>query len=108
MPLVLPLPISKYFSTHGRSSADIADLFVAAATVTDEGRTHQGVTAIARWVEESSAKYDFTTQPIESETVDGASVVTCRVTGNFPGSPVDLRYRFRLAGDKIASLEIVP
>jgi len=36
------------------------------------------------------------------------TVVTSRLTGNFPGSPVDLRYFFRLEGDKIASLEIVP
>jgi hypothetical protein len=30
------------------------------------------------------------------------------VTGDFPGSPVDLRYRFRLEGGLIASLEIAP
>jgi len=28
------------------------------------------------------------------------------VTGNFPGSPVDLRYSFRLEDNLIASLEI--
>ena len=31
-----------------------------------------------------------------------------RLTGNFPGSPVDLRFFFELDGDKIASLEIIP
>jgi len=30
------------------------------------------------------------------------------VTGNFPGSPVDLRYSFALEQGKIASLEITP
>jgi len=30
------------------------------------------------------------------------------VTGDFPGSPVDLRYRFTVEGDKIARLEIAP
>jgi hypothetical protein len=34
-------------------------------------------------------------------------VVTCHLAGNFPGSPIDLRYMFVLAGDKIASLDIV-
>jgi hypothetical protein len=34
--------------------------------------------------------------------------VTGRVTGNFPGSPVDLRYRFRLDHGLVASLEIAP
>jgi hypothetical protein len=35
-------------------------------------------------------------------------VVRSRVTGNFPGSPVNLRYRFRLERGLIASLEIAP
>jgi hypothetical protein len=34
-------------------------------------------------------------------------VVTARVTGNFPGSPVDLLYTFTLDGDVISRLEIV-
>ena len=34
--------------------------------------------------------------------------VTARVTGDVPGSPVDLRYRFRLQGAAIARLEIAP
>jgi hypothetical protein len=32
--------------------------------------------------------------------------VTSHLVGDFPGSPVDLRYFFVLDGDKIASLEI--
>jgi hypothetical protein len=35
-------------------------------------------------------------------------VVTSRLTGNFPGSPLNLRFFFGLDGDKIASLEIIP
>ena len=34
--------------------------------------------------------------------------ITSRLTGNFPGSPVNLRFFFGLDGDKIASLEIIP
>jgi hypothetical protein len=33
-------------------------------------------------------------------------VVTNRLTGSFPGSPIEIRFVFTLAGDKIASLEI--
>ena len=43
-----------------------------------------------------------------SEAKDGKIVVICRLKGDFPGSPVDLRYVFELAGDKISSLEIKP
>jgi hypothetical protein len=108
MQLDLPLPIVAYFATHGRRSAGIADLFAQDAIVKDEGQTYKGIPAIARWMDESSAKYDFTNRPVASETVDGATVVTCHVTGNFPGSPVNLRFRFQVDGHKIASLEIVP
>jgi len=34
--------------------------------------------------------------------------VTNRLTGNFPGSPVDLQFVFGLDGNKIVSLEIHP
>jgi hypothetical protein len=43
-----------------------------------------------------------------SEEQDGKTVVTCHLVGNFPGSPVDLRFLFDLEGDKIASLEVIP
>jgi hypothetical protein len=47
---------------------------------------------------------------VRSDTPNRAAsfVVACRLTGNFPGSPVDLRFIFELEGDKIVSLEITP
>lgn len=53
-------------------------------------------------------KYVYTIEPLACELRDDKVVVTSRITGNFPGSPVDLRFFFELAGDKIASLEVVP
>ena len=41
-----------------------------------------------------------------SVDLDGKTVVTSRVAGNFPGSPVNLEYVFGLERDKITSLEI--
>ena len=35
-------------------------------------------------------------------------MVTNHLEGDFPGGTVDLRYRFRLAGDRIARLDIAP
>lgn len=32
--------------------------------------------------------------------------MTARLTGDFPGAPADLRYRFTLDGDEISDLEI--
>jgi hypothetical protein len=38
--------------------------------------------------------------------VESRTIVTGKVSGNFPNSPVTLEHIFRLDGDKIASLEI--
>jgi isoquinoline 1-oxidoreductase beta subunit len=51
---------------------------------------------------------EYTSEPFACEAKDGKIVVTSHLVGNFPGSPVDLRYFFKLEGDKIASLEIIP
>ena len=72
----------------------------------DEGRTYTGLDAIKAWKAAASAAYTYTSEPFALEQKEGSHVVTSRVTGNFPGSPVDLRYRFRLERGLIASLEI--
>jgi len=54
------------------------------------------------------AKYAATARPHTVAQDGRAHVVTCNVSGAFPGSPVDLRYTFTLARGRIASLEIAP
>jgi hypothetical protein len=73
-----------------------------------EGHTHNGHAAIKKWKADASAKYQYTCEPFACEEKDGKFVVTSRLTGNFPGSPVSLRFFFELEGDKIASLEVIP
>ena len=71
-----------------------------------EGRTIEGVTAIGRWMEEAKRKYQHTTTPFAVVRRDGKTVVTAKVSGNFPNSPVNLEHVFEIEGDKITSLEI--
>jgi hypothetical protein len=59
-------------------------------------------------VEDASAKYEYTSEPFACEKKDRKIVVTSHLGGSFPGSPIDLRYFFKLEGSKIASLEIIP
>ncbi len=106
--LRLPDPIAAYFEADEHDAEAIARCFTEQAVVKDEGRTHSGVAAIRAWKIESSAKYTYTSEPVGLEERGGDHVVTSRVTGNFPGSPVDLRFAFRLEGGKIAFLEIAP
>ena len=58
------------------------------------------------WKTEATAKYHYTSEPIAVDFLGADVTVIARVTGEFPGSPIELRYRFTLEGDKIARLEI--
>jgi hypothetical protein len=72
----------------------------------DEGRTIEGLAATQQWVAETKKKYRHTVDALKSVHKDGKMVVTNRLTGKFPGSPINLEFDFELAGNKIASLEI--
>jgi hypothetical protein len=106
--LNLPEPIATYFDADKRDGEAVARCFTEQAVVKDEGQTHSGLAAIRAWKTAASRKYSYISQPITVEQKDGRFVVTCRLVGNFPGSPVDLRYAFSLERGKIASLEIRP
>jgi hypothetical protein len=56
----------------------------------------------------ASEKYQYTSEPLALAQEDRKAVVTSRLTGNFAGSPVNLRFFFELDGEKIKSLEIIP
>lgn len=108
MTLDLPRPAADYFAADTVDSDAVAACFTENAIVKDEGHTYQGRAAIKKWKADVSIKYQYTCEPSACEQSDGKTVVTCRLTGNFPGSPVDLRFFFELEGDKIASLEVIP
>jgi hypothetical protein len=108
MTLDLPQAIAAYFTADKGDSDAVSRCFTECAVVQDEGHTYRGRAAIRQWKADASAKYQYTSEPITCEQTEGRFVVTSRLTGNFPGNPVDLRFVFGLEGDKIASLEIIP
>jgi hypothetical protein len=105
-PVDLPAPIAAYFTTDAADAGDVARCFTENGVVIDERREHQGRHAIARWKTDASAKYHYTSEPLIVDVSGAYVTVITRVTGEFPGSPIELRYRFTLEGDKIARLEI--
>jgi hypothetical protein len=107
-PITLPEPIAAYVTTEKWDAESIVRCFNQDAVVKDEGHTYTGVEAIRRWKAASAAKFTYTNVPFAQDRRDGMVIVTSRLTGNFPGSPVDLRFCFRLERGKIAFLEIVP
>ena len=103
----LATPIASYIAAANTQDVEaVTACFDEAAVVQDEGQSRQGITAIRAWAEEVSKNYRPTVDIIDVVEENGKTIVMGRVSGNFPGSPIDLRYVFSLDGDKIARLEI--
>lgn len=105
-PISLPVPISRYFAADRTDGEAVALCFAPDGTVIDEGHSYKGREAIAKWREEAVTKYTYTSTPFAIDAKDGRTLVTSRLEGNFPGSPINLTYAFNLDGDTIAKLEI--
>jgi hypothetical protein len=106
--LNLPNPIAAYFTADNGDGEAVSHCFTENAVVKDERHNYNGRAAIKQWKTDASAKYEYTSEPFACEEKNGKTVVTCHLVGNFPGSPVDLRFLFTLEGEKIASLEVIP
>ena len=107
MSLSLPDPIAAYIRAQNAHDVDgMLSAFAPQARVHDEGQDLTGTAAIRAWIEDTTRKYRPSVTPLASEQVDGLSVVKVRVAGTFPGSPIELRYRFSLEGRLIVALEI--
>jgi hypothetical protein len=103
----LPTPIAIYIAAENRGDTEtLAQCFAEHAVVRDEGKTIEGLAAIKQWKAETRHKYQHTIEPLASSEKDGKTIVTNRLAGNFPGSPIELEFVFTLDGNKIASLEI--
>lgn len=103
----LPFPIQAYFDADARNDDEtLMSTFASDAVVRDEGQTHTGRQAIGAWWRETKDKYQTAIEPLEVGGEDGATAVRARVTGQFPGSPAMLGFRFRLDGERISRLDI--
>lgn len=102
----LPESIAAYFEADSRDGDAVARCFSNEGVVIDEGRAHAGPAAIKAWKTAASAQFSYITEPLALEKKDRKYIVTSRVTGDFPGSPVDLQFIFTLERGKIGSLEI--
>jgi SnoaL-like protein len=102
----LPQPIADYFQAANAHNTDgVVAAFAEDALVTDENREHRGA-AIREWSDEVNKKYKPHAEVTDVAEVDDKTGVTADVSGSFPGSPVQLRYKFTLKGDKIGALFI--
>jgi ketosteroid isomerase-like protein len=103
----LPKPITEYVAAANTDDPDrVAACFAETAVVRDEGGEYRGRSAIREWAREVRCKYRFTAEIVVASETSDQTVVTAHLTGDFPGSPVDIDYRFKLSGGEITTLEI--
>lgn len=100
-------PVANYIAAaNAQDVAAVAACFGESAVVHDEKRERRGIAAIGEWAAEVSEKYHPTVEVLGVVDRDGRTIVTGRVSGNFPGSPVELHYAFTVTGGRIDRLEI--
>ena len=105
----VPAPVAAYLAAEKSEDTDtLGECFREDAVVRDEGREHRGVAAIKAWHREANTKFRYVVEPLEASAAGPTVVVRARVTGDFPGSPAELRFAFAISDDRIASLEVAP
>jgi hypothetical protein len=79
--------------------------FADDAVVEDEGHVHRGIDAIRAWRTSVPAVH-YDVRAVEP-TDDGERALVV-ISGDFPGSPVDLAFTFTYADGRIRTLTIRP
>jgi hypothetical protein len=103
----LPEAVAGYLAAEAAKDADAQSRwFSEQALVHDEGRDYRGRDQIQNWKREAHAKYNYTLEALGGSVSGDVVTVPVRLTGNFPGSPVELDYTFTLENGEITSLNI--
>jgi SnoaL-like domain len=107
MNIQLPDSIASFFEvSNGAEASALEQCFTGNAVVHDENHTHQGHEAIRAWLREAKRRYAYTVEPLDIVQQDSTAKVRAKVSGNFPGSPVELNHVFQLTDGRIEFLEI--
>lgn len=102
----LPPAIAAFFQAHNTGqTADFKQLFTDDALVSDESHEYRGA-AIKKWIDGAVSKYQPVAAVTDLAEAGAQTIATAQVSGNFPGSPTQLRYNFTLKNGKIAALAI--
>jgi hypothetical protein len=108
MSITLPKAIEAYFAAdRDGGPEDVAAAFTEDGIVKDKGirPIRAGMPFAHGWLTRASSTATRSS-PFLIAIENGKTLVTAHAVGDFPGSPIDLRFFFVLAGDKVAELEI--
>lgn len=80
--------------------------FADDAVVKDEGHTHYGAASIKEWIGTAFANYSPVLEVSNVQSSPDGSVITGKVSGTFPGSPIMLSYHLTHNDHLITNLRI--
>jgi len=107
MALNVPPIVAEYLEAERAKDAHRLSLcFAENGVVHDEGKDRRGRGAIREWKEGVDAKYRYISEALAASVDENTVTVRARLTGDFPGSPLEVNQVFTLEGGKIVSLEI--
>lgn len=103
----LPKVIERFIETQNNyDSKAYTECFTESAIVHDEGKVHTGKDEICRWIEHANEAYQSLMEPLKYEQSGSNGVLTAKVSGTFPGSPIVLQFHLGLMNDLIDSLKV--
>ena len=105
----LPALLYRYLASDEARDLDaFLDCFAPDAVVRDQRRSHAGHDAIRAWKAHVDATVPYRLTPLNVARQGDQWKLLAKVAGAFPGSPIELMHVFRVAGERITSLEIRP
>jgi hypothetical protein len=103
----LQSPLADFFSaTNARDTDALFALFAPGATVDDEGFEYKGLDSIRGWIAETVERFRFSVDVVDAAHAKEHASIVGIVTGEFPGSPAQVRYDFQIDQQKIVSLKL--
>lgn len=107
MTMIVPPSIIAYLLAENSHNPNaVAACFSQDGVVRDEGKVRRGRTEIEAWKVETNAKYSAQIAPVEVSNFDGGYLLLASVSGNFPGSPLNMNFRFFVSDSLIDALEV--
>jgi hypothetical protein len=87
-------------------STSFSRCFSDNALIFDEGKIYKGREEIKQWNKETNSEYKTLFEVTDFSTEDTTTILKINISGSFDGSPVMLKFHFRIEDNVIAALVI--
>ena len=103
--ITLPPLLSRFVESMNRQDTPaFVSCFADDAIVEDEGKTHRGLDEIGTWIATAFVETSPLLEVTGFNSTETGSLITGMVSGDFPGSPVELHYHLAHDADRITGL----